>query len=493
MPSSSDNDGSSPIMPYASEARVLLVRAHYRKCYRAPGFPVGIALVASFLESQRISVRILDLAVHQDWKQILASELKNNRYAVVGVSFQITQYEEAAEAARYIKQHNPAIKLVYGGSFASSSPKDCIGNPDVDVVCCGEGEHTMLQLIQAWEKAEPLDAVDGIVFRREDGSIVQTPPRTLIEDLDQMPLPAYHLMNLEPYIVAEHTSDFTGKKLRCMELITSRGCPFNCIYCHSVFGKRFRGRSAQHVMNEILLLHRQYGVVEFVIWDDSFTMDVQRAKDICDLIVKSGIKIAIQLRGGVRVEQMDEELMAKLKAAGAETMCVGIESAVWRVQKMIKKNLKIEKVEKLLRLARKYQITTIGLMMMGFPSESVAEIKESIRWAAKSQLDYTFFSIVTPFPGTELHDIAVRDGYFANSRDFNSMNVNVPHMETSEVKSSRLKWLQMQGYLGFYLRPRRLFNMTHSVHLFRAFASSLLDYISIAFSYYSRRFGNQAH
>ena len=234
-------------------------------------------------------------------------------------------------------------------------------------------------------------------------------------------------------------------------------------------------------------------MTEFVIWDDTFTMDIQRAKDICDLIIQSGIKIAIQLRGGVRVEQMDEELMAKLKQAGVETMCVGIESAVWRVQKMIKKNLKIEKVEVLLDLARKYRITTIGLMMMGFPGESIDEIKESIRWASKSQLEYTFFSIVTPYPGTELYDIAIRKGYYSKDGDFKNMNVMIPHMETSEVQSGRLKWLQIQAYIEFYFRPRRLRKLLSSAYTIKAFVSSLLDYITVAVTYYGRRFSNQPH
>jgi radical SAM superfamily enzyme YgiQ (UPF0313 family) len=292
---------------------------------------------------------------------------------------------------------------------------------------------------------------------------------------------------------AEHTSDFTGKKQRCMELITSRGCPYHCIYCHSFLGKKFRGRSPQHVMNEILLLHDKYRVSEFVIWDDTFTMDVQRAKDICDLIIRSGIKISIQLRGGVRVEQMDEELMAKLKKAGVETMCVGIESAVWRIQTMIRKNLRIRKVEELLNLAAKYNITTIGLMMLGFPGEKVHEIRESIRWAYRSRLDYTFFSIVTPYPGTELYDLALREGYYKREGDFRNMNVMVPHLETTEVKPGVVKWLQIQAYLMFYLRPRRLRKLLSSAYTLKAFAGGLLNYMSVAISYYGRRFSSQAH
>jgi anaerobic magnesium-protoporphyrin IX monomethyl ester cyclase len=485
-----DSSASSPL-PGKLPSRILLIRAYYRRQFRAAGFPVGVALVASYLESRGVQVRILDLAVQKDWRSALEKEMKENAAPVVGVSFQITQYEEALEIARFIKKDYPATNVIFGGSYASSAPRECIRNPEVDVVCCSEGEFTTLDLLQAFENGRPLDTVEGIVFQRDDGEIVQTPPRALIENLDEMPLPAYHLLDLEPHIRAEHTADFTGKKRRCMELITSRGCPYHCIYCHSFFGKKFRGRSPQHVMDEILLLHREHGVTEFVIWDDTFTMDIQRAKDICDLIIASGIKIVLQLRGGVRPEQMDEELMAKLKEAGAETMCVGIESAVWRIQKLIKKNLKIKKVEELLALAKKYGITSIGLMMMGFPGESIDEIKENTRWARQSQLDYTFFSIVTPFPNTELYELATRKGLFSKSRELKDMHVMIPHMETSEVKSGHLKWLQIQGYLKFYLKSRRLLKLISSAYIFKSFAGSLRDYIKVAASYYGRRLGNQ--
>jgi radical SAM superfamily enzyme YgiQ (UPF0313 family) len=386
-----------------------------------------------------------------------------------------------------LKQHYPGTKVVVGGSFPSTAPQDCLKNPDIDVACCGEGELTTLDLVRAWEQGRPLDAVDGIVFRGADGQIVRTPPRALIDDLDEMPLPAYHLTDLGPYVRTEHASDFTKQRRSSMELITSRGCPYRCIYCYTVFGKKFRGRSPQHVMNEILLLYNKYQVREFVIWDDTFTMDVERTKAICDLILGAGIKVHLQLRGGVRVERMDEELMAKLKLAGAETMCVGIESAVDRIQKLIQKNLSIRKVNDFLDLAEKYEITTIGLMMLGFPGEKLEEVKESIRWACASKLNFTFFSLVTPYPATVLYDIAVREGYYVKDDNFGSMHVMIPHMEMPELPSRRLKWLQLQAYLRFYSRPRRLRYLLSSTCAAEDFIRSLANYVAIAASYFRSR------
>jgi radical SAM superfamily enzyme YgiQ (UPF0313 family) len=467
--------------------KTLLTRAYYDTQQRSPGFPVGMALVASYLESQGVPVRALDLAVATDWRTALKREMDEYAPEVVGISFLITQHSAACRVARYVKQNYPGAKVVAGGSFPSSAPQDCLKNPDIDVACCGEGELTALELVRAWEQGRPLDTVAGIVFRGEDGQIVQTPPRPPIEDLDRMPLPAYHLMDLEPYIRADRVSDFTGQSHRSMELITSRGCPYRCIYCHTIFGKKFRGLSPRHVMNDIMLLHDKYEVREFVIWDDTFTMDVARTKAICDLIIGAGLKIHLQLRGGVRVERMDEELMAKLKLAGAETMCVGVESAVDRIQKLIQKNLSIRKVDDFLALAEKYRITTIGLMMLGFPGETVAEVMESIRWACASKLHYTFFSMVTPYPGTVLYDVAVRNGYYVQDGRYEDMNVMVPHMEMPELPSRKLKWLQIQGYLRFYLRPRRLRLLLSSSFTARDFLRSLGQYVVMAACYFTRK------
>jgi anaerobic magnesium-protoporphyrin IX monomethyl ester cyclase len=466
--------------------KLLLTRAHGDKHQRSLGFPVGVALIASYLESQGVFVRILDLAVVQNWKAALKEEMDKYAYEVVGVSFLITQAASAFQIARYLKQNYPGTKIVAGGSFPSSAPEECLKGSDFDVACYGEGELTALDLMRAWGQGRRLDTVEGIAFRREDGQVVKTPPRPLIDDLGRMPLPAYHLMDLEPYISAERVGNFTGQFHRSMELSTSRGCPYLCIFCHPIFGKRFRGRSPESVMNDILLLHDKYQVREFVVWDDTFTMDVERAKAICDLIIGSGLKIHLQLRGGVRVERMDEELMSKLKMAGAETMAVGVESAVDRIQKLIKKNLSIRKVDDFLDLAEKYRITTIGLMMLGFPSETVAEAKESIRWACASRLHYTFFSLVTPYPGTALYDLAVREGYYAKNEDYAEMNVMVPHMETPEIPSKKLKWLQIQGYLRFYLRPRRLRYLLSSSFTARDFISGLADYAATAAGYFRK-------
>jgi anaerobic magnesium-protoporphyrin IX monomethyl ester cyclase len=471
--------------------KLLLTRAYDEKQQRSPGFPVGIALIAAYLESQGVFVRVLDLAVAADWQLALKSEMERHAFDAVGVSFIITQTAAAFQIARFLKQNYPGVKTVAGGSFPSCAPLECLKNPDFDVACCGEGEETALELMRAWDEGRPLDTVEGIAFRREDGQAVQNPPRPPLLDLDRMPLPAYHLLNLDPYINAERASDFTGQLHRSMELITSRGCPYQCIYCHTIFGKKFRGRSAQNVLNDILLLHDKYGVREFVIWDDTFTMDIERAKKICDLIVEAGLKIHLQLRGGVRVERMDDELMSKLTAAGAETMCVGVESAVPRIQKLMKKNLDVRKVDTFLDLAEKYRVTTIGLLMLGFPGETLAEVRETIRWTCDSKLHYTFFSLVTPFPGTALYDMAVREGYYEGNQNYSEMNVMVPHMQLPGLPPKKLKWLQIQGYLRFYLRPRRLKYLLSSTFTAKDFLRSLANYVATAAGYF-RKSGAEA-
>jgi radical SAM superfamily enzyme YgiQ (UPF0313 family) len=161
MPSDSNNS-VPPVEPLTKPGTgILLTRAHYRKAYRSPGFPVGVALIASYLESRGIPVQVLDLAVQENWKEALKARLEKDAFAFVGISLQITQFEEASQVAGFIKRNFPQTKIVFGGSFPSSAPEDCLANPDIDVVCCSEGELTLYHLIQAWEQGNRPDAAPG--------------------------------------------------------------------------------------------------------------------------------------------------------------------------------------------------------------------------------------------------------------------------------------------------------------------------------------------
>ncbi len=258
------------------------------------------------------------------------------------------------------------MPVVFGGQHPTIVTEEVLRQDYCDFVCVGEGEETFGDFLEVFASGGDLTQV---------GPRIQGPRRELrrstlrdrqIEDVDSIPMPAYHLLDMDRYAEAE-TGRYTPKYKRAIQIFTSRGCPWHCTYCHDLFGKKFRGRSPENVLAEMRLLYDRYRIQEFMIEDDIFNFDMDRAKRICDLIVEQGLQIALQFGNGVRLERMDEELVRKLAAAGTHHVSIAIESASPRVQSLSRKNLKLHMVNDVVRWTRKYRINTLGFFMIGFP------------------------------------------------------------------------------------------------------------------------------
>jgi radical SAM superfamily enzyme YgiQ (UPF0313 family) len=320
---------------------------------------------------------------------------------------------------------------------------DCI-----DSICLGEGENVWSEFLQRVAEGAGLDGVRGLWFRNGQ-EVVRNPPRNDYVDVDCVPMPAYHLLEIERYFDLDFVR-FPTVDRRAIQIFTSRGCPYRCIYCHDLFGKRFRGRSPRLVWEEIKFLHDTYGIREFMVEDDIFNMDLQRAKDICDLVTGSGLSLGFQFGNGLRLERFDEELMRKLAQAGTHHMAIAVESANDRIQKLIKKHLKLGRFNEVLGWARKYNIETLGFFMLGFPGETVAEINQTIRFACESYFDEALFSIATPYAGTELNDLVRSSGSYEGG-DVHDQWEGVVKVRSEEWDHGKLRRLQRKAYFLFFL------------------------------------------
>lgn len=244
-----------------------------------------------------------------------------------------------------------------------------------------------------------------------------------------------------------------GKKY--MAIFTSRGCPYRCIYCHNIFGKKFRKRTAENVFAEIKELHDRYGVDEIHIFDDIFNLDIQRAKKICDLIINSNIRIKLAFPNALRGDTMDKGLILKLKHAGAYAMTFAMETASLRLQNMIHKNIDIEKLKEAIDFASSLGILTKCYFMLGFPSETIDEMKKTIDFACNSSLLLASFFIVTVQKGTGLFSL-VKELYPAFNVDFNYYDYYVANRSYERFIGFPLEKIQRQAYLKFFLNIRRL-------------------------------------
>ncbi|ETR68446.1 MAG: Radical SAM domain protein [Candidatus Magnetoglobus multicellularis str. Araruama] len=249
-------------------------------------------------------------------------------------------------------------------------------------------------------------------------------------------------------------------KSRYMPVMSSRACPFNCIYCHSLFGKKVRQKSPQRFVNELKVLYYQYRVREFHIIDDAFNIDRHRLHEILERIINSGMNIRLAFPNALRGDLLEKADIDLLKAAGAYMLTLAIESASDRIQRLMRKNLNIEKVMDNIAYASSIGLITNGYFMLGFPTESQEELNQSIDLAIHSSLDMVSFHIVVPFPGTKLYQLCKKiypapllsnsGRYQGNSSYYKSITgINI------------LKY-QQQAYVKFYT-PSRLFRLFSKV------------------------------
>ncbi|MBZ5552111.1 MAG: B12-binding domain-containing radical SAM protein [Acidobacteriia bacterium] len=434
--------------------RVLLLRPPYRSKRIAPNFPIGLACLAASLEESGHEPTILDLPLTPAPIESLKRALGQNDYPLIGIGALTAQFAGVQEVIPHLRSFSPESRIVLGGPHASGCPEDAIEQTSADFAIRGEGEKSLAALARALECGADLGSVPALVYRHKAG-FIRNPPQEPLPPMDEHPLPAYHLLDLEPYI-RMMLSECVRPGSRPIQILTSRGCPYRCTYCHNLFGKRFRARSPGNVLKEILLLNSRYGVDEFLVHDDIFNFDMDRAREIFRLVLKSGLKAGFSFPNGLRAEFMDEDLMGLMAAAGVHTVGVGIECASQRLQESTRKHLAIPDVDRFLRIAKHCHMQTQGFFMIGFPDEDAEEIHRTIRYARRTKdLDTAFFSFPTPYPGTELARQLSEKGELVELASENS-DTYTPHFRAGGLGYRKLVWLRMKAYLYFYLTPRRL-------------------------------------
>ena len=431
------------------QLNILLVRPKSVYADVVAGIPIGIALLASVAERMGHKARLLDVGLESDPSEGLKKAFEESSFDIAGLSCMSVEFLGGVETARLIRELSPGTHIIFGGQHPTIMPEQVMKVECIDSICIGEGEDTWSDFLERIAAGDGLDGVHGLWFRR-DQEVVRNLPRNDYVDVDSVPMPAYHLLEIERYFDIDFVR-FPTVDRRAIQLFTSRGCPYRCIYCHDLFGKKFRGRDPWLVWQEIKLLHDTYGIREFMIEDDIFNMDLERAKKICDLIIASGLDLGLQFGNGVRLERFDEELMMKLAKAGTHHMAIAVESANDRIQKLIKKHLKLSRFNEVLGWAKKYDIETLGFFMLGFPGEKVEEINQTIKFACASLFDEALFSIATPYAGTELNDLVRASGAYEGGNDLHDEWEGVVQIKSEEWDHKKLKWLQRKAYFLFFL------------------------------------------
>lgn len=442
--------------------RVLLLRPAAEKKSMARVLPLGLLAIGSVLKRTGHQVKILDLRISNSPDEELSSVMKSFNPQVVGIGVMTIECKYGFIDAAKVKELNPDVTIIFGGPHCSHEPRFILNDPNVDLMVSGEGDLTITELIDALEQGRDIENIAGIAYKK-NGSYIRTADRPVIRDLDKFDQ-EYDLINLERYFNFQSSMDFfpVFRNKRFLPLVTSRGCPFKCTYCHDIFDKSIQYRSPKAVVDEIEYLINKYGVREFHIVDDVFNVNMKRAKLVLDAIIQKNLNIHISFPNGLRADFFDDELIDKMQRAGVYRMALGIESGSQRIQDMIQKDLDINIIYGVVEKLTRARMSVHGFFMLGFPSETRKEMEATIDFACDLGLTTANFSLVIPNPGTDLRQTFI-ESRESNFEDFSEYTFDAASCNASEVEGDDLIKLKQEANRKFYLSLQRFKHVLRAV------------------------------
>lgn len=442
--------------------------------------PLGLAYIAAVLENQNYIVKILDAPI-EEFKQEVTIDNRRIRYGmsygqiksfirefnpdVIGISCHSTsQFENSLDTCKAVKEVSEEIITVLGGIHPSTFPEQILReNEIVDFIILGEGEYSFQDLLAALNRGNhDFSGIDGLAFRMND-EIILNPKTKLIENLDELPFPARHLLPIEKYFKIGVNQNLSNIK-RNLQIIASRGCPFRCTFCATTiyWGNRHRRRSAENVLAEIDQLVREYKIKELQFTDDSLTANYNIAQKIFELLKERKYNLKWSTPNGINVCSLDEKLLKLMKESGCYEIRLAIESGNQEIlNKVIQKPVNLEQVKKVVAISKKLGITTSAFFAIGFPGETLENIKQTFNFAREIKIDTAILSIATPLPGTKLMEICREKGYLAKDFSFKGSEFTSASIKTDQFSQQDLEKMYIRETLllnlGLILRNPRAF------------------------------------
>jgi len=369
--------------------------------------PLGLLYIAALLEKNGFEVRVFDIYPNDD--RDIPGLLSYNP-EVVGMTVLTDYWLRAKHIAAIIRKGLPRSTFIVGGVHVTALAEESLHQLDADIGVTGEGELTMLELCRRLERSSDWKDVPGIVFKGEDGDIFYSHSRGFIDDLDQLPHPARHLLDFENYLIPPGMIRGYWSE-RSTTVMTSRGCPFACIWCGSqcTFGKKVRSRSLDNVIDELQSLIDDFAIDTVWFVDDTFTLNKNWVFEFCEKIISDKIKLAWGCQAHVKTA--NEEMFKTMKEAGCVQLDFGVESGSNKVLRSLRKNSDRETIERAFSAARKAKLRTLATFMFGSPNETEEDIAETFDLVKRIRPNYTSSYFLTPYPGTELNEMARENGW----------------------------------------------------------------------------------
>ena len=401
--------------------------------------PLGIAYIASSLEKSGHHISILDCEALELSPAEIKKRIESFKPEVVGVSALTTNIRGALETARLAKAAGAIV--IIGGPHLMVFPQETLAYEFIDYGLRGEGEIAMVQLLRCIEKREPLERVPGVVFRMNGKIVVNEPAR--VDDIDMVSMPAYHLLPLDKYEI----SNFGGKTL---SMFTTRGCPYHCGFCYrNPLLYKVRKRNPAKVVDEIEYVVERFKINHINFVDEVITLDKNHMRAICEGILKRNLNIRWQ--AATRVNTVDDELLKLMHSAGCHTLRFGVESGNQKMLNLMNKEITLRQAEEAFQLCKKIGIKTVAYFIVGYISETVQTIKDTIAFAKKLAPDYAIFGPAYPLPETKLFNDAVTEG-LVNPEYWREFVLGKRTDSVSFLFPGTSDWVA-KAYRSFYFSP----------------------------------------
>jgi len=417
--------------------------------------PLGLAYIAAYIRQRGHHCRIID--------SLVQPSLLNNlndltaEFDVIGITIVSTYAFRAIQLIKALKEHKHCPVVVVGGPHATAMPASMLAN-GADYVVVGEGEQTMLEFVERMDtNGSEMRNIRGLMYL--DGKDpVYAGPRSRIESLDLIPLPARDLLPMHLY----RSSVARSSRQPSHSMLASRGCPGVCSFCSKmIFGTKVRYFSAERIVEEFLLLQNRYGAKDVAVWDDNFVANEERVLSVCEQLLHKGFRCSWSVEA--RIDGVNREVLLALKRAGCTFICYGIESGSQRVLDHMNKRIRKEQIRDTIRLTKEIGLSIRGYFMMGVPTETLGEMKETIRFSKELDVDVASYTLFCPLPGTLEYQRALRTGTFPDPEYY--LHRVVPEVNFPDeplyipagMTSRELMKIHRKAYTRYYLRLKTLF------------------------------------
>jgi len=430
--------------------RVLLIKPNNLCDHIQPS--LGLGYLAQQIRKDH-DVTLFDCIKSHTPPEEIAGVVEALQPHVVGIQSYTFDVPNVKRMLRAIRRCDPRITTVVGGAHVSADPIPACRafGDDLDYGFNGEGEIGFGPFLNALEKgADNYDGIPGVIWRHGDQLVVN--PSRLVENLDELGMPAFDLLRPDTYPESQHGAFYN--KFPISPILTTRGCPHSCTFCSApiLSGKRLRHHSVEYIQRMIRLLYSVYGIREIHIVDDNFTQEIDYAKSVLRMILDMRLDISLALPNGIRMDRVDDELLEMMKAAGVYVVSVAVESGNDQVLKAMNKKTTVHKIRENVARIRRHGLDVAAFFILGFPGETRETIRDTVRLARELDLVRANFFTYLPLPGTASYRDLVESGEIEKV-DWNDFKFMSAAYVPKGLTRDELLSLKRKAFLGFYLRP----------------------------------------